>query len=282
MDNLALTPRVIIIGGREFVMRYVAAIVLVLSIAPWSTLAAEPPPKFDWLWITWPRANEDLSAAEQVTVRWESNLGGGVKYSVAYSSDGKSFSRVVASGLASRECVWEISDKTDLVGWIKVKAFDSAGVMVAEDSVPVILVPPTAIVVSRADQKVLYFSGGALQSIFACSTGLPKYDLPAGRYKVYSRQRKHWSRKYEVWMPHSLFFHKGYALHATTVIHRLGRPASHGCIRLHPRDAKLLYKEVKVGTPVLVLPNRRGCSDLVAFFQSDQTADNPVVVAKHR
>lgn len=260
-------------------MRYVVAIALVLSILPLSALAAEPS-KFDWLWITWPRANEDLSAAGQVTVRWESNLGDGVRYSVTYSPDGKNSSHLLASNLTSRECVWKIRSDTDLVGWIKVKAFDSTGVMVAEDSVPVILVPPTSIVVSKADQKVLYFSDGALHSVFTCSTGLPKYDLAAGRYKVYLRQRKHWSRKYEVWMPHALFFHRGYALHATTVIHRLGRPASHGCIRLHPRDAKALYKEVNVGTPVIVLPKSRKCSNLIAFFQSQAVAEKPVTVAE--
>ncbi len=257
-------------------MRFVVPIMLVLSILP-SCASAADQTAFHWLWITWPRAHEDLSDAGPATVRWESNLGDGVKYSVAYVPDGTGPVQPLGSGLTLRQCTWRIAHGVDLTGCIKVKAFDSSGAMLAEDSVPVSLVPPTAVVVSRADQKVLFFSDGELRSVFTCSTALPQYDLKAGRYKVYSRQRRHWSRKYEVWMPHSLFFHKGYALHATTVIHRLGRPASHGCIRLHPRDAEALYNEVSVGTPVIVLPKSQSCSNLIAFFESKQNADKPVV-----
>lgn len=38
-------------------------------------------------------------------------------------------------------------------------------------------------------------------------------------------------------MPHSIFFHGGYAIHGSYEINRLGGPASHGCIRLHPANA---------------------------------------------
>ena len=38
-------------------------------------------------------------------------------------------------------------------------------------------------------------------------------------------------------MPHAIFFHKGYAIHGTDYVSRLGRPASHGCVRLHPSHA---------------------------------------------
>lgn len=38
-------------------------------------------------------------------------------------------------------------------------------------------------------------------------------------------------------MPYAVFFNGGYAVHATYDLKRLGRPASHGCIRLHPENA---------------------------------------------
>jgi lipoprotein-anchoring transpeptidase ErfK/SrfK len=38
-------------------------------------------------------------------------------------------------------------------------------------------------------------------------------------------------------MPYAVFFNGGYAIHATYDIKRLGRPASHGCVRLHPNNA---------------------------------------------
>jgi hypothetical protein len=46
-------------------------------------------------------------------------------------------------------------------------------------------------------------------------------------------------------MPHSIFFHGGYAIHGSYEIHRLGGPASHGCIRLHPANAAALFDLVK-------------------------------------
>jgi lipoprotein-anchoring transpeptidase ErfK/SrfK len=45
-------------------------------------------------------------------------------------------------------------------------------------------------------------------------------------------------------MPWSVFFHGGYAVHGTTDLRRLGRPASHGCVRLDPKNAKVFYKLV--------------------------------------
>jgi lipoprotein-anchoring transpeptidase ErfK/SrfK len=42
-------------------------------------------------------------------------------------------------------------------------------------------------------------------------------------------------------MPHSIFYSGPFAIHGTMEVSRLGRPASHGCIRLDPRDAAVLF-----------------------------------------
>ena len=42
-------------------------------------------------------------------------------------------------------------------------------------------------------------------------------------------------------MPNSVFFLGGYAIHGTGHLKALGRPASHGCIRLHPQNAARLF-----------------------------------------
>ena len=56
----------------------------------------------------------------------------------------------------------------------------------------------------------------------------------------------HYSRKYDNSpMPNSIFFLGGYAIHGTGYIKSLGRPASHGCIRLHPQNAAKLFSLVK-------------------------------------
>lgn len=46
-------------------------------------------------------------------------------------------------------------------------------------------------------------------------------------------------------MPYSVFFHGGYAIHGTTEIKNLGRPASHGCVRPHPENAATLFELVR-------------------------------------
>ena len=46
-------------------------------------------------------------------------------------------------------------------------------------------------------------------------------------------------------MPYSIFFDGGYAIHGSYEIKHLGRPASHGCVRLHPENAALLFALVK-------------------------------------
>jgi len=46
-------------------------------------------------------------------------------------------------------------------------------------------------------------------------------------------------------MPHSIFFHGGYAIHGSYETKYLGRPASHGCVRLHPSNAAALYSLVR-------------------------------------
>jgi lipoprotein-anchoring transpeptidase ErfK/SrfK len=56
----------------------------------------------------------------------------------------------------------------------------------------------------------------------------------------------HYSSKYENSpMPHSIFFHGGYAIHGTNYVKRLGSPASHGCVRLHPSNAARLFSLVR-------------------------------------
>lgn len=78
------------------------------------------------------------------------------------------------------------------------------------------------------------------------STGRKGYNTPTGNFQPYLLKPMHYSSKYEnAPMPNSIFFHGGYAIHATTAVNSLGRPASHGCIRLSPRDAKWLYQLVK-------------------------------------
>ena len=46
-------------------------------------------------------------------------------------------------------------------------------------------------------------------------------------------------------MPHSIFFYGQFAIHGTTAVGALGVPASHGCIRLSPQHAAVLFAMVR-------------------------------------
>jgi hypothetical protein len=47
-------------------------------------------------------------------------------------------------------------------------------------------------------------------------------------------------------MPHAIFFTKeGHAIHGTQETKKLGKPASHGCVRLAPENARTLFALVK-------------------------------------
>lgn len=78
------------------------------------------------------------------------------------------------------------------------------------------------------------------------STARRGYYTPTGTFHPYSLQPMHYSRKYDnAPMPHSIFFSGGYAIHATPHTGNLGRPASHGCVRLSPGNAATLYGIVR-------------------------------------
>ena len=91
-------------------------------------------------------------------------------------------------------------------------------------------------------QRMTVTEGGRVIATWPVSTARKGYRTPRGAYKP-TRMHKMWySRKYDMSpMPYSVFFHGGYAIHGTTEIADLGRPASHGCIRLHPDNAKILF-----------------------------------------
>ena len=78
------------------------------------------------------------------------------------------------------------------------------------------------------------------------STARAGYNTPNGTYGVERMAVSWFSRRYD-WspMPHSIFFDGGYAIHGSYEISRIGTPASHGCIRLHPNNAAILYRLVE-------------------------------------
>ncbi|MHA7777541.1 L,D-transpeptidase [Roseibium sp. M-1] len=103
--------------------------------------------------------------------------------------------------------------------------------------------------IDLSEQRLYLYVDGRLRDKWPVSTARKGYRTPTGSWKPTRLERNWHSRKYN-WapMPYSVFFYGGYAIHGTTDIKRLGRPASHGCIRLHPTHAAKLFNLVrKVG-----------------------------------
>ncbi|MER9185175.1 L,D-transpeptidase [Mesorhizobium sp. M0482] len=81
---------------------------------------------------------------------------------------------------------------------------------------------------------------------WSVSTARKGYITPRGSYRPQRTARMWYSRKYDMSpMPYSVFFRGGYAIHGTGAIRQLGRPASHGCVRLHPSNAAAFYSMVR-------------------------------------
>lgn len=69
---------------------------------------------------------------------------------------------------------------------------------------------------------------------------------PTGTFRPQFLDPDHRSALYDnAPMPWSIFFNGHIAIHGTDQIENLGTPASAGCVRLHPDNAKLLYEMVK-------------------------------------
>lgn len=100
--------------------------------------------------------------------------------------------------------------------------------------------------VDLSSQRMTVMVNGRTQYTWKVSTGKWGYGTPSGTYRPQRLERSWYSRKYDMApMPYAIFFHGGYAIHGTTSIGRLGRRASHGCIRLHPSNASRLFTLVK-------------------------------------
>ncbi len=97
-----------------------------------------------------------------------------------------------------------------------------------------------------SSQRMQVTVNGRHYASWKVSTARRGYRTPIGTWRPKWLARMHYSRKYDMSpMPHSIFFLGGYAIHGTDQIKRLGRPASHGCIRLHPANARKLFSLVR-------------------------------------
>ena len=96
--------------------------------------------------------------------------------------------------------------------------------------------------IDRAQQQMDVIVDGEQRYTWRVSTARPGYVTPPGTYHPQMLAARWFSRVYDnAPMPHSIFFYGGYAIHGTYEISELGRPVSHGCVRLDPGNAAILF-----------------------------------------
>jgi lipoprotein-anchoring transpeptidase ErfK/SrfK len=104
--------------------------------------------------------------------------------------------------------------------------------------------------IDKSAQRMAVSVDGTTLYNWPVSTGRSGYGTPSGVFHPQSMARSYFSRTYyNAPMPHAIFFHYGFAIHGTNDLARLGGPASHGCVRLHPANAATLFALVERNGP---------------------------------
>jgi lipoprotein-anchoring transpeptidase ErfK/SrfK len=101
--------------------------------------------------------------------------------------------------------------------------------------------------IDKSTQHMTVFVDGIEQYNWPVSTGRAGYSTPSGTYTPTSMNEMWYSKQWDNSpMPHAIFFMKdGHAIHGTHEVKNLGKPASHGCVRISPANAAILYDLVK-------------------------------------
>ena len=146
------------------------------------------------------------------------------------------------------------------------------------------------IVINKSSQKMTVTVDGEETYKWLVSTGASGYSTPSGSYRPFRMERDHFSKEWDdAPMPYSIFFTgEGHAIHGSYETRNLGRPASHGCVRIAPKNAEKLFALVKregmekARVVVLNDPNapvvskrRTPAQEASTAQQSRKTASNP-------
>ncbi len=109
--------------------------------------------------------------------------------------------------------------------------------------------------VNITQQRLYLYVDGNLTNTFVVTTGDAKHKTPTmDRRPSGPMYEKYTSKKFPGGdymglgnMPYVMFIKGGYAIHGTTKgnILLLGKKISHGCIRLHPDNAKIVYELIQ-------------------------------------
>ena len=126
------------------------------------------------------------------------------------------------------------------------------------------------IVIHRGSNRLNLYRGVKLDRVFPVATGQSVYPTPLGNFQIVVMWRNPW------WYPPNSAWAKGeqpippgpnnplgtrwmglsapgVGIHGTNNDASIGYSVSHGCIRMHVREAEWLFNHVVVGTPVFIV-----------------------------
>jgi len=157
---------------------------------------------------------------------------------------------------------------------IRIAGYDNEDNLLASNEIGVRFRPreftnisKTCVAVLKRKQRLYYYVDSVIKRMHIVSTARAPFYTPPMRPgardrrrgamgKVFSKAPRPYSRAYQCYMPYwmAVTSSGSHGIHATSspFYSRLGRPASHGCIRQHRADARILYNMVPLGTPVYV------------------------------
>jgi L,D-transpeptidase catalytic domain len=101
--------------------------------------------------------------------------------------------------------------------------------------------------IDKSTQQMAVTVDGSQRYVWPVSTGRPGYDTPSGTFKINRMDTDHYSQEWDnAPMPHTMFFDlQGHAVHGFFDVKHLGLAVSHGCVRLAPENATVLFDLVK-------------------------------------
>lgn len=133
--------------------------------------------------------------------------------------------------------------------------------------------------INRTQQKAYFYKGNVLVGVSKISSGNEDHGTPPGRYKIVEKDKDHKSSAYGVFkdkatgqtindnvdirvdkippgavyypapMPNFMRFNGGIGMHTGYLP---GYAASHGCIRMPDHMSAAFFRNVEIGTPVIV------------------------------
>jgi len=114
--------------------------------------------------------------------------------------------------------------------------------------------------INLTTQRLCQVENTAIIACYTISSGKPSMPTPVGTFAIQNKNSRAWSAKYGLWMPFWQGFNGPYGLHELPEWpngykegqDHLGRPVSHGCVRLGITDAETVYNWTSIGTPVYI------------------------------